>query len=395
MKKLQFDIIIIGGGIAGLWTLALARENNINAILLEKDTLGCGQTIHSQGIIHGGSKYALAGTFSKATNVISEMPSQWQDAINGHGQVKLEAVKVLSDKQYLIPTSGIDTKVLSFLGSKTMRSHTSKTKNNDLAQSYRDAGISQSAFQLNEMVLDIQSVLQSFYKQYHRYIFKSEFSLDNVKNTDNGLSIDIGSQELSSQYVVLACGEGYENIANKHQKMQKRPLHMLMATGKNLPPIYAHFIGRSSKPLLTISSYQYEDETVWYLGGGIAEDGVNINKDEQIDRCKKLLSAYTPNIDLSELSFDSFAINRAEPQQSSLLRPDDAFVTHDKNLLIGWPTKLALAPRFAEKVLEEINGLGGITGCDDNAPAVDLVKPSIANFPWQHMLNYSNPIGNV
>ncbi|BBU42097.1 hypothetical protein PPTS312_00120 [Pseudomonas putida] len=37
-------------------------------------------------------------------------------------------------------------------------------------------------------------------------------------------------------------------------------------------------------------------------------------------------------------------IDRAEPAQSGLVRPDNAFLADQQRLLVGWPTKLALAP---------------------------------------------------
>jgi len=123
-KPLYLDLIIIGGGIAGLWTLASALEKGLSAILIEKDTLGGGQTIASQGIIHGGSKYALSAKITRATSMISEMPQIWQAAFNGEHELDLSQVRCHSVNQYLIPATGIETKLLSFLGSKTMASHT-------------------------------------------------------------------------------------------------------------------------------------------------------------------------------------------------------------------------------------------------------------------------------
>ena len=48
------DILIFGGGIAGLWTLHRLRRAGFAACLLESSSLGSTQSIGSQGIIHGG-----------------------------------------------------------------------------------------------------------------------------------------------------------------------------------------------------------------------------------------------------------------------------------------------------------------------------------------------------
>ena len=51
---MELDVVIFGGGAAGLWLLDVLREAGFGVLLLEADRLGTGQTIASQGIIHGG-----------------------------------------------------------------------------------------------------------------------------------------------------------------------------------------------------------------------------------------------------------------------------------------------------------------------------------------------------
>ena len=54
MAEYKTNVAIVGGGIAGIWLYNILRQEGINACLIEKDSLGSGQTILSQGIIHGG-----------------------------------------------------------------------------------------------------------------------------------------------------------------------------------------------------------------------------------------------------------------------------------------------------------------------------------------------------
>ena len=70
------DIAILGGGIAGLWLLNLLAKRGYSVLLIEKEALGSGQTIASQGMIHGGIKYALGGFLSDASETISAMPAR-------------------------------------------------------------------------------------------------------------------------------------------------------------------------------------------------------------------------------------------------------------------------------------------------------------------------------
>ena len=71
------DVLIAGGGIAGLWLLNLLTRRGYSALLLEADALGCGQTLASQGMIHGGIKYALAGALTRPSDPMTWNPSQY------------------------------------------------------------------------------------------------------------------------------------------------------------------------------------------------------------------------------------------------------------------------------------------------------------------------------
>ena len=57
----KLDVLVIGGGVVGLWTLDRLVAAGHQAALLERDALGQGQSICAQGILHGGVKYSLSG----------------------------------------------------------------------------------------------------------------------------------------------------------------------------------------------------------------------------------------------------------------------------------------------------------------------------------------------
>nr|MDQ2695656.1 FAD-dependent oxidoreductase [Pseudomonadota bacterium] len=97
---LEVDVLVIGGGIAGLWTLARLRQRGYGALLVEGAALGRGQTICSQGIIHGGTKFALQGEISGAAQAIGDMPDAWRRCLAGDGEVDLRGVNLLADHQY-------------------------------------------------------------------------------------------------------------------------------------------------------------------------------------------------------------------------------------------------------------------------------------------------------
>ena len=84
---LDTDICIIGGGVAGLWLNARLRKAGYHTVLIERGALGGGQSVKSQGIIHGGIKYALGGKLNAATEAIADMPNRWRQCLTGEGEL--------------------------------------------------------------------------------------------------------------------------------------------------------------------------------------------------------------------------------------------------------------------------------------------------------------------
>ena len=99
-QTVKVDVAIFGGGVAGLWTLARLRNEGYNAVLFENNALGGGQTRYAQGIIHGGTKYALTGKLTASSEAISEMPSFWRACLEGQGELDLS--RILSRQYQLV-----------------------------------------------------------------------------------------------------------------------------------------------------------------------------------------------------------------------------------------------------------------------------------------------------
>ena len=75
------QIAIIGGGISGLWLLNVLARRGFGVLLLEQGGLGQAQTFASQGMIHGGIKYALGGFTTAASESIANMPDTWRQCL--------------------------------------------------------------------------------------------------------------------------------------------------------------------------------------------------------------------------------------------------------------------------------------------------------------------------
>jgi len=387
--QVSVDVVIFGGGIAGLWTLARLRQAGYAAILLETGALGGVQTIAAQGIIHGGAKYALTGTLSDATQAIGDMPQRWRACLAGEGELDLSRVRVLSQHQHLWSTESLGSRMTGFFASKLMRSRMAAVEEADRPKLFQTAAFKGSVYRLEEPVLDVPSLVAELVRQHGEACFQIDSDAVQFNAAQPGrveITTAVGNISIQAQQLVLAAGAGNEallkQLGRKTPQMQRRPLHMLMARGL-LPKLYAHCLGASANPRLTITSYLLaEDEIVWHLGGQVAESGVERDEVEQIAAGKAELAALLPWLDLTDVRWSTRRIDRAEIATPGGKRPDSWHVQREQGVITVWPTKLAFAPCLATDVLHCLEQSGIKPSGGDCAALAGLSHPSLAQPPW-------------
>lgn len=361
------DIVIFGGGVAGLWLLNRLRGEGYSAILFEQDGLGSGQTLASQGIIHGGLKYALGGVLTGASNTIASMPQRWRECLAGRDSVDLRGVTLLCDEYYMWSQSSIRSKLKTFLGSKSLRGRVESVNKDDYPEFFSQATVNGALYKLPDFVIETESLVKTLSQGQEQNIFKLNSDAISFPSNHNGklnsvvVETDNGPLTIDCQRLVFAAGKGnkqlIENANLQSVKTQLRPLNMIFVKGAKLPSIYVHCIGDSFSltPKLTVTSHKdTTGQTVWYLGGEIAETGVGKSREEQLLAARQLLSQLFPWLDLSETTWECFAIDRAEPAVNSTYRPDDAYLIEENGVIVAWPTKLTLAPSLGDMVLKQL-----------------------------------------
>jgi hypothetical protein len=372
MKNIvKTDILIIGGGIAGLWLLNLLKKSGFSVVLLESDALGAGQTGKSQGIIHGGLKYALQGLLTPAAKAITDMPAVWKRCLSGHGEINLSQVPILSSTQYLWSTASFRSKLASFVAGMALHSHANRLQKTEFPDVFKHPDFNGQVTALDEIIIDVHALIRELAAPHLDNIFKINYT----KNTP-----------IDAQITIFTAGSG-NNLLADQVKMQRRPLHMVIVKHDYDLPVYAHCLGASNIPRITITTHKAHDgKTVWYLGGQIAEEGVKLNSDEQIKAAKTELQNLFSWIDFSNASFASFFVDRAEPFQKNGGKPDTCFMQVLENTIVAWPTKLVLAPLLAHEVITYLNNANIKPKDYDLSGLNDCEKPCIATPIWDQML---------
>jgi glycine/D-amino acid oxidase-like deaminating enzyme len=399
---IQLDVLIFGGGAAGLWLLDDLRRRGYQALLIERTALGDGQTVASQGIIHGGLKYTLDGIFNPAAEAIREMPVIWRSALAGENDElpDLRETRVRSPFCYLWRTGSLRSR-FGMIGAKlALRVRPEAMDEADWPPILRDrAG---EVLRLPEQVIDAPSFIACLAQQNRDRILHADatagaVSIERSDATDHDAAgvraitlPDPHRLTLAPRFIVLTAGAGNAALRLKlglaAENMQRRPLHMVMVREREpgqgaLPEFYGHCTDGAKTRVTITSAVDRHGRRVWQIGGQIAEEGVGKPRDALITHAQRELSEVVRLRNADALEWSTYAVDRAEAATAGGRRPDDAAILHDGNILTVWPTKLALAPRAAQRVLERV----GMPAAPPLPPgfADSWPRPDVADPPWE------------
>jgi hypothetical protein len=351
------DIAIVGGGIAGLWLANLLKAHGYGCVLLEAEELGSQQTLASQGMIHGGLKYALAGTLSGASEAIAGMPARWRDCLDGRGELDLRGLTPLSDRYYLFAADSTLGKLTTFFASRALRGRITRLDRADYPPALAAPRFRGVVYALNDFVLDTRALLSRLHAGIADAAYRHRVEPGSLTATEDGVALDLGHQRLRVRRLLLTAGAGAQALLDglgiAAPRMQLRPLQQVVVRHAYPHPLFAHCLTgiRRPEPRLTITSHPDGPHWLWYLGGQLATDGAGMSGAELIIHARAELNVCVPWIDWRDARLSTLRIDRAEPAQRGGRRPDQAFAEAAGSCIVAWPTKLSLVPDLGDRVL--------------------------------------------
>lgn len=359
------DVAVIGGGIAGLWLLNRLIASGYKTVLLSRGALGSGQTIASQGIIHGGLKYTLDGILGSGALSAHRAKLRWRQCLAGQGEINLKPVRVATDSILLWsaahPYAQLSTALARYLFAGTIK----KIARKDHPPFLRQDAFNAQIYRMDDPVVDIISLLKCLATPHAKYIRMLPEHAHLVQHQGR-VAISIKTQGahrlLKPGACILAAGAGNEELLRtlkQHKpRMQRRPLRQLVLNMPNLPSVYAHYLNGGSQPYCTVSSHlNRARQTVWYVGGKVAEHYANGQSAIVLDKLAQIFATAS----LRQATLTDFMIERAEPRQFANRRPDRPYVSHSatlKNLWTVWPVKLTTTPLLGDIVLNMLSATG-------------------------------------
>jgi glycerol-3-phosphate dehydrogenase len=392
-ETLAVDVLIFGGGVAGLWLLDRLRRVGLEACLLECHRLGEGQTVGSQGIIHGGIKYALDGLMHPRSDAIRDMPGLWRDCLAGRRQPHLARTRVRADDCHLWRTTSLRSQA-GMLGARlALRVRPEPLPPQAWPTALRECP--GEVYRLGEPVLDPVSLLRDLADRQADAVLRYDLAGLDIETERPGVvravqvhdALDPARKlRLHPGRVVLAAGAGNaelrERAGLRAAAMQRRPLHMVLVRGE-LPLLNGHCTDGARTRVTITTDADAAGRSVWQVGGQVAEDGVGMSTAALIARAQRELRAVLPSIDFRRTEWATYRVDRAEGRHAGGRRPADVDVLDEGNVITAWPTKLALAPRLADRIAGSLSAPRSRHGFGPpEARASRLEHASLAQIAW-------------
>jgi len=375
---MKVDLVIFGGGIAGLWSLAVLRKAGINAVLIDSKSLGGMQSLASQGMIHGGQRYALQGANNNHSTMLKDLPEIWNNCLDGSGPLDLSKVAVLAKTQLMWSPGALTDRVAAFFASKVMQSEVKGLPRSEWPKGLDDnCGRAGAVYELQEVVIDCNSLFHELCRLTEGSCFKGRaIAFSRSENgAITGVTVKRGASEnddgdtvhIEARGFIAAAGLGNEELRDMigadHVQTQVRPLKQIYV--REAPfDLFAHCITTDPRPRATITTHiSARGERIWYMGGLVGVYGVDKSDEEALDFAKKEMRTLFPKVDWSKASWATLSVDRAEPKVESGFLPDGpAMIEGADNFLFAWPTKMTFAPALGAdtvKWAQEKLGLAG------------------------------------
>ncbi len=382
------DCVVMGGGISGLWARAVLARAGYSCVLVSDGPLGAAQTVCSQGILHRGVKYALSPAAAEVSRALIAAQTIWDDCLAGRGTIDLRGVEVLTRQMYMWTKPGLLSGLTGVAASLAMRSEVARLARADLPEAFADASDRVGVWSVKEPCVSAESLVAAMAGVPAGPVLVTPPGgpRPRMVQESGGVGVVVGDARVHARAALLTAGLGNETLLgdlNVQASLvcQRRPLRMTMAKGVPFE-LFGHCIKElSDKPRLTITSSRDQDgQTVWYIGGDVAESGVVRSREDHLAAVRRELGGCMPWIDFSRVRLAEFEIVRAEGRVDGGKRPDGPVLRSFGPVAAVWPTKLALAPLAAEMALE---WLRGVIGPGAGAPASVSAPAQIAAAPWR------------
>ena len=396
---IETDALIVGGGVTGLWLRTLLKEYGRSVILIESDTLGAGQTIVSQGILHNGAKYAAErGSFRELIGAARVLAYAWRQHLSGENIPDLSSTAVVSrESWYWNPCEPLPGCIDEWCDEHYLR-NAGRCEPPAFLRTFDEA-----VRRNNEVVISPASLVANLAGEIRQdvcLVRRGDLDWDlSSPGTVRSATLHHPSREqtltIKPRYVYLAAGAGNEALLQSvgltgEPSMQRRPLQMAMIRGE-LPTLCGHWFDERGPRLTVSTQFDSRGSTIWLLGGRMAERA-NESPRKFLSQARQEIRTCLRGINLANVEWSTYSAVRAEPLMEAQARPSGPHLTLAGNVLTLWPVKLSLVPGLMIEIRRALDETG--KRIPARLPLPEWPRPEIAKPPWEHLTEWI-PDGNL
>ena len=403
------DVLIVGGGVSGLWLLNQLKQAGYSAYLVEHNLLGGEQTNHSHLYLHRGHAYIK----SQLAIPLRDTCEKWDDWIMSRGSRDDPHAHIGGPSLFGFESIADAEAHAAMWSEKSVQ--LGAEPRTDLPEALRSAGEQNSAISVVYETRAECVTGEWLIRELLRDVAECVGKIDYVETIERGPGGSVGAVTVrvpdgrvtfDTRMLVLAAGFRNQLLISEliDEKLCLRsdgqPLqmirwgHMLVIRGSRdqLPPLSGIF---HPSDLFLVSRVD-GDETVWLVSDWVSPPTYLVTKqlvnDERtwFPAVWEKLQALAPGVFSRPESFrwGVYSAPKAEAQPEGTGYPEERAANGwvDQcgvpNLAAVWPTKLTLAPRVSDEVLELTRRLIREPRRDARAWQ-SLTTPEIARERWR------------
>lgn len=367
----DLDVLIIGGGIQGMWLLKDLAHLNYSAFLVTNRAIGVGQTLHSHGYIHAGYLYSEL-ELAKRLNT-NEVVELWDHFMGSSGITRPN----------LRPMFGF-TRGMEELLLRRWRSARLPYYLGQLPSEF-EGGIITGVFNTNEYWVDVEQVVRHLSRDVGDLVRMGRverITMNQGGQREVKVVIENTDCLLKPRLVVLAAGVGNsallklmaqndESLRNRirsgygDQGPQRiRRSQMLVLKGRTLPAFACIF------PHLNMFVVPRTDgsDNIWLVSHDTDQEVQSSqtfigDSDPPVDSARlrrtiAALRAVAPTLFQRDVTWGAYTGFKGEGRLGiDLGRLPKEEVIEDfeaRDLIAVWPTKLTLAPKASKEIVRRI-----------------------------------------
>jgi glycine/D-amino acid oxidase-like deaminating enzyme len=369
-EVIQPDVLIIGGGVQGLWLLNDLRRQGYSAVLLERRELGGGQTCHSHVYLHQGHLYREV----RLAEHLKGVTGLWAEWLREHPV-----------RRAVMPSC------FGFLGAGDAQTRVRLWSHPDLGLPYEavpvppalEGGVIRHTLQSPEICLEGQSLVEELSRPVEPWISRIEDVTDvrldpkAERVTEVTAAMPGGTcLKFRPRALVLAAGAGNQALLDRatggsralagrlRDQQQIRKGHMLVVSGP------AESLGALSGVFphcgLFLVARREGSEVTWLISDdrspllGFVEDWLEYDTRAWLPQVIAALRQVAPRYFTSpeRLRWGIYEAPKAEGRALGFV-PGEERIEQFRipNLWVLWPTKLTLAPKVGAEVLGQLGQL--------------------------------------